>query len=200
MTSRRGRPRSFDRDGALQVAMREFWQRGFEPVSVAELTAAMGITPPSLYAAFGDKKTLFREVVGRYQETYGAFFGAALASEPSARAGVARALRAAATEYTAPGRPPGCLVIGAAVNSSAASADIAELLRAARAANVEALRGRIGADIAAGRLPAGADADELAAFTSVVLQGMSHSARDGATEAELQAVARAAMRTWPGQD
>ncbi|SDT27013.1 TetR/AcrR family transcriptional regulator [Actinoplanes derwentensis] len=194
---RRGRPRAFDRDWALAVAMREFWQRGFEPVSVAELTAAIGITPPSLYAAFGDKKTLFREVVDRYQRTHGAFFAAALDAEPSARAGVARALRAAAVEYTSPGRPAGCLVISAAVNCTTGSADIVTLLREQRAANTTALRDRIEADVSAGTLPAGTDSAGLAALTGAVLQGMSQQARDGMNTTELLAVADAAMRAWP---
>ncbi|MEO3928409.1 TetR/AcrR family transcriptional regulator [Micromonosporaceae bacterium B7E4] len=194
---RRGRPRAFDRDQALLTALHKFWQRGFEPVSVAELTAAMGITPPSLYAAFGDKKTLFREVVERYQQTHGAFFATALAAEESVRDGVARALRAAAVEYTRPEHPPGCLVISAAVNCTAASADITELLRAQRAANLTALRKRIEADVAHGRLPAGTDADHLAVLVGVILQGMSQHARDGAGTDELLAVAEAAMLAWP---
>ncbi|GAA3301950.1 TetR/AcrR family transcriptional regulator [Dactylosporangium vinaceum] len=194
---RRGRPRTFDREGALVVAMREFWERGFEPVSIAELTAAMGITPPSLYAAFGDKKTLFREVVDRYQQTHGAFFGAALDAEASAREGVARALHTAAVEYTRPHRPAGCLVISAAVNCTATSTDMVTLLRERRAANVAALRDRIEADVAAGVLPMGTDCAGLAALVGAVLQGMSQQARDGASTAELHAVADAAMLAWP---
>jgi TetR/AcrR family transcriptional regulator, copper-responsive repressor len=196
---RRGRPRAFDRDQALLTALHKFWQRGFEPVSVAELTAAMGITPPSLYAAFGDKKTLFREVVERYQQTHGAFFATALAAEESVRDGVARALRAAAVEYTRPEHPPGCLVISAAVNCTAASADITELLRAQRTANITALRERIEADVADGRLPAGTDAGRLAVLVGVILQGMSQHARDGAGTDELLAVAEAAMLAWPAK-
>jgi AcrR family transcriptional regulator len=194
---RRGRPRSFDRDQALLTAMHEFWQRGFEPVSVAELTAAMGITPPSLYAAFGDKKTLFREVVERYQQTHGTFFATALAAEESVRDGVARALRAAAMEYTRPEHPPGCLILNAAVNCTPASADITELLRAQRAANITALRERIEADVTDGRLPADTDASRLAVLVGVILQGMSQHARDGADTNELLAVAEATMLAWP---
>ncbi|HLL64415.1 MAG TPA: TetR/AcrR family transcriptional regulator [Micromonosporaceae bacterium] len=196
---RRGRPRTFDRERALAVAMREFWHRGFEPVSVAELTAAMGITPPSLYAAFGDKKTLFREVVDRYQQTYGAFFTAALDAEVSTREGVARALHAAAVEYTHPDRPAGCLVISAAVNCTPGSADIATLLREHRIANSTALRARIKADVAAGRLPTCTDSAGLAALVGAVLQGMSQQARDGASTAELLGVADAAMLAWPAE-
>lgn len=184
----RGRPRSFDRDKALDVAMREFWRRGFDTVSVAELTGAIGITPPSLYAAFGDKASLFREVVGRYQATHGAFFGRALAAEPTVREGVRRALREAAVEYTNPEHPPGCLVLGAAVNYTTASAGIAEMLREQRAANAEALRLRIEVEGGPTR---------LAVLVAVVLEGMSQHARDGATTEELLDVAEAAMLAWP---
>jgi AcrR family transcriptional regulator len=188
VTRPRGRPRSFDRERALDVAMREFWRRGFDAVSIGELTTAMGITPPSLYAAFGDKKTLFREVLDLYQRTYGAFFARALEAEPSVRDGVRRALREAALEYTNPEHPPGCLVIGAAVNCTAESADIAEALRRQRAANAEALRHRIAAEGGPVR---------LALLVGVVLEGMSQHARDGATTEELLEVAEAAMIAWP---
>jgi AcrR family transcriptional regulator len=184
----RGRPRSFDREKALDVALREFWARGFDAVSIAELTSAMGITAPSLYAAFGDKKSLFREVVTLYQATYGAFFAQALTAEPSVRDGVHRALRAAAAEYTNPEHPPGCLIIGAAVNCTTDSADIADLLREHRAANAESLRHRVEAEAA----PV-----QLALLAGVILEGMSQHARDGATTEELLEVAEAAMAAWP---
>lgn len=85
-TAKRGRPRSFDREAALEQALRLFWERGYEATSVADLTAAMGIRPPSLYAAFGDKSALFGEVVDRYREGHGAYATRALAEEPTARA------------------------------------------------------------------------------------------------------------------
>jgi TetR/AcrR family transcriptional regulator, copper-responsive repressor len=184
----RGRPRSFDRDKALDVAMRAFWRSGYDTVSIAELTSAIGITPPSLYAAFGDKATLFREVVARYQATYGAFFGRALAREPTVREGVHRALREAAMEYTNPEHPPGCLVFAAAVNYTTESADIAAMLREQRAANAESLRRRIESEGGPSR---------LAVLVAVVLEGMSQHARDGATTDQLLDVAEATMLAWP---
>src|SRR5438128_2813799 len=86
----RGRPRSFDRETALEKAVMAFWEHGYEATSVSGLTHVMGIGAPSLYAAFGDKRALFEEVVTVYGERYGSFGDRALAEEPTARAAVAR--------------------------------------------------------------------------------------------------------------
>jgi len=177
--------------------MRAFWERGFDAVSIADLTAALTIGPPSLYAAFGDKKTLFREVVDRYAGTHGAFSDRAMAEEPTAERAVRRLLTEAAVEYTRPGRPRGCLVISAAVNCSPESADVQDLLRQRRNANVAQLERLVRRDIRAGRLPRGTGARGLAVFVAATLQGMSQQARDGASTADLRAVADAAMRAWP---
>ncbi|WP_327679909.1 TetR/AcrR family transcriptional regulator [Kitasatospora sp. NBC_00458] len=194
-TAQRGRPRSFDREAALEQALRLFWERGYEATSVADLTGAMGIRPPSLYAAFGDKRALFDEVVARYRESHGAYSARALAEEPTARAGVARMLREAAAQATDPDHPWGCLLISSTVNCT--SPEVAETVRALRNANVRALESLIRADVAAGHEPAGTDPAALARFTATVVQGMSQRARDGATRAELERVAADAMRVWP---
>lgn len=177
--------------------MLAFWERGFESTSIAELTAAMGIGAPSLYAAFGDKKALFREVVDVYGRTHGAFAMRALAEEPTARQGVARMLREAAAEYTDRAHPRGCLVISAAINCGPDAADIEQLLRRQRNANVSEIERRIRADVEARALPPRTDARTLAVLTAAVLQGMSQQARDGASRAQLEAVAQAAMLAWP---
>ncbi|GAA0229904.1 TetR/AcrR family transcriptional regulator [Cryptosporangium japonicum] len=197
MTTKRGRPRSFDRDAALEIALREFWARGYEPTPVSVLAKAMGIGIPSLYAAFGDKKALFREVVDVYSRTYGAFTERALAAESSARAGVARMLREAAAEYTTPDRPNGCLVISAATNCGPDSADIEELLRTRRNANIAAIEQRVRSDVEAGILPPETNPAALARLTAVTIQGMSQQARDGATRSDLEGVAELAMSAWP---
>jgi len=191
----RGRPRSFDRTTALERAVLAFWEHGYEATSVADLTRVMGIGAPSLYAAFGDKQALFAEVVAEYGTRYGSFTGRALAEEPTARAAVARVLREAAAEYTAPGRPHGCLVIHAATNCT--TPEVEESLRARRNANLAAFERRIEADIAAGELPADLDAAALARHAGAVVQGMSQQARDGASRAELEALAEIAMTIWP---
>ncbi|MCM1974943.1 TetR/AcrR family transcriptional regulator [Streptomyces sp. NPDC002812] len=195
VTGQRGRPRSFDRDEALGKAMFAFWERGYEATSISDLTASLGISAPSLYAAFGDKRKLFDEVVVVYGGRYGDFAAVALAEEPTARAAVGRVLHEAAEVYTDPAHPPGCMVISAAVNTT--SDEVAEALRMRREANLVAFESRIRADVAAGVLPAGTDTWALARYAGAVLQGMSQQSRDGAGREELEAVAELAMGAWP---
>ncbi|MFC9232308.1 TetR/AcrR family transcriptional regulator [Streptomyces decoyicus] len=196
-SKQRGRPRSFDRETALEQAVRSFWERGYEATSISDLTRAMGIGAPSLYAAFGDKRALFDEVVAEYGRHYGGFLSRAVAEEPTARRGVERGLREAAVEYTLPGRPRGCLVISAALNISPASSEVAAFLREKRLSNVREIADAVRADIAAGELPAGTDPGALAAFVGAVIQGMSQRARDGAERTELEAIAELALKAWP---
>ncbi|MFG2751375.1 TetR/AcrR family transcriptional regulator [Streptomyces xanthophaeus] len=195
VTGQRGRPRSFDRDAALDKAMLTFWEHGYEATSIAELTAALGIGAPSLYAAFGDKRKLFDEVVVVYGGRYAHFAAVALAEEPTARAAVERVLREAAEIYTDPAHPRGCMVINAAVNTT--SREVAEALRERREATMAMFETRIAADVAAGVLPADTDVRALARYTAAVLQGMSQQSRDGASREELEALARRAVLAWP---
>src|SRR5437660_8698335 len=111
-----GRPRSFDRDHALEQAIAVFWEHGYDTASVSLLSERMGISAPSLYAAFGDKRALFLEAVDRYLRTYGAFTARALTEEPTAHGAITLLLHDAAAAYTGPGHPPGCLLITAATN------------------------------------------------------------------------------------
>ncbi|NEB35828.1 TetR/AcrR family transcriptional regulator [Streptomyces sp. SID14515] len=194
-TKQRGRPRSFDREDALRKAMLTFWEQGYEATSIADLTRVMGIAAPSLYAAFGDKRTLFAEVVETYANLFGGFGDRAMAEEPTVRRGFARMLREAAAEYTAAGRPHGCMLLSAAENCS--SDEVVAKLRGQRERNVAEFRRRIQADIDGGVLPADADAAALARYTAAVIQGMSQQARDGASRAELETLAEVAMQAWP---
>ncbi|MFE3444362.1 TetR/AcrR family transcriptional regulator [Nocardia sp. NPDC059180] len=190
----RGRPRSFDREAALDKATRLFWTRGYEATSIGDLTAAMGIGAPSLYAAFGDKATLFAEVVRTFGERYGSFTTAALTEEPTAADMVCRILREAAYEYTREDCPHGCLVTSAGVNTT--SEEVAGLLRDIRNSNIRAFTERIQADIDAGLLPEDTNAAASARYVGTVMFGMSQSARDGADRADLAAVAEIAAAHW----
>ncbi|MEV8398481.1 TetR/AcrR family transcriptional regulator [Streptomyces niveus] len=194
-TKQRGRPRSFDREAALERATMAFWEHGYETTSITDLTDAMGIGAPSLYAAFGDKKTLFAEVVDSYAVRYGAFGARALDEEPTARAGFTRLLTETAAVFTDPSHPRGCLMICAAVNC--ATPEVENALRERREANIAGFESRIRADMATGELPPDTDPSALARFIGAIIQGMSQQARDGATGAALQGVADAAMRAWP---
>ncbi|MBB3730288.1 TetR/AcrR family transcriptional regulator [Nonomuraea dietziae] len=184
------RQRSFDRNQALESAVQEFWRHGYEATSVASLTQAMGIRPPSLYAAFGDKRALFQEAVLRYRETHGAFSTRALAEETTGREAIRRLLMETAAEYTDPAHPPGCLIISGAVNCGPESAEVQEWLRGFREAAKAALEARID----------GPDAPALATFYASVIQGMSTQARDGATREELERVAELAMLAYPASE
>jgi AcrR family transcriptional regulator len=191
----RGRPRSFDRETALEKAILAFWEHGYEATSVSDLTRVMDIGAPSLYAAFGDKRSLFDEAVRVYTARYAAFADRALAEEPTARAVVERTLREAAARYTDPERPHGCLIAHAAINCT--TPEVADSLRDRRNATIAAFESRIRADIATGALPPGVDAAALARHTGAIINGMSQQARDGASRAELEALAEIAMAIWP---
>lgn len=199
MQPSRGRPRAFDRDTALDRAMDQFWIHGYEATSISTLTKAMGISPPSLYAAFGNKRTLFSEVVRRYAQTWGQYGTRSLAAQVTARAAVEGTLREAAAEYTNPAHPPGCLVISGAVNLTEADADVKAELRDFRDTAKHTIAAKITEDVKAGTLPQDTDAQALGTFYAAVLQGMETQAVDGACRAELDRVVDIAMRAWPGQ-
>jgi AcrR family transcriptional regulator len=193
----RGRPRSFDRDAALRQAMLLFWERGYDTVGISELTQALGISAASLYAAFGDKKSLFEEAVEAYTRESGAYIAEALEHEPTAQEMVSRILRTAAERLTQPGRPPGCLLINGATNHTARSADVAAGLMRKRNEARRMIEARIKADRDAGILPLAVDPQAMATHVVAVWHGMAQLARDGATRDDLLAAAALAMRVWP---
>jgi AcrR family transcriptional regulator len=193
----RGRPLSFDREAALEKAMHVFWERGYEAASVADLTAAMGITPPSLYTAFGDKERLFLEAVEAYGKGPGGFGQRALAEEPTARQAVQRLLEEGASELTRDCQPHGCMMVTAAVNCSIAAEHVQTALAKRRALGIKSMEDRIQRGIDEGELPPGTDAAALASFYAMVYQGMSMQAKDGASRESLLASVEMAMRSWP---
>lgn len=193
----RGRPLSFDRDAALETAMHVFWERGYEAASISDLTSAMGITPPSLYTAFGDKEQLFLEAIERYALGYGSAGVRALKEEPTARSAIERWLLEAANELTQPCHPKGCMVVMAATNCSAAAERVQDALLLRRTEAIANVGRRIQGGIDNGELPPDTDAQDLANFYATIYQGMSMQAKDGATHESLMATVRTAMRSWP---
>jgi AcrR family transcriptional regulator len=150
-----------------------------------------------MYAAFGDKRALFEEALDLYMKTYGAFFLRTLDEEPRVRVAIEKLLLGAAAAFTSTDHPPGCLLITAATNCAPESASVQKRLRGIRAHTLEMLEKKICDAKANGHLTADADARALARFFATTLQGMSAQARDGAHRADLEAVARTAMRVWP---
>ena len=194
---RLGRPLSFDRDRVLNAALLQFWQTGYETTSVADLTHAMGITAPSLYAAFGDKESLFLECLERYANPGPKTTPEMIAKARSARQAAQQLLEVSARWFTQQDVPAGCLVASAAASGSVSSERVRAALRKIRDANRKALQKRAERDVREGFLPRTTNAQALAAMTMAVVQGMSTLARDGAGQKTLLCVARTAMNAWP---
>ena len=196
----RGRPRAFDRDQALESALRLFWTRGYEATSISELTQAMDITPPSLYAAFGDKKRLFLEAVERYERETSCFAKKALTNERTAELAIRRLLLDAAESFTDPKNPKGCLIALGATNCAIESTDIFEALAERRRTAENTVRARIAAGQKAGELSDNADVDALTGMVTATLYGLAIKARDGAPRARLGRIVAQLMMMWPRRE
>lgn len=184
----RGRPRAFDRDRALETAARTFWQHGYEGTSIATLTAAMGITPQSLYAAFHSKAELYWESLRWYQERIGAATAAAL-QDPDVILGFTRILRDSAQEFCRSDQPQGCMISIALLHCGSDIDPVATKTTELRDATLAAFRDRLQCGVDDGALRADTDVEALARFLGALIQGMSVQARDGATAAELVKIA-----------
>jgi AcrR family transcriptional regulator len=191
-----GRTRQFDAEEALDRAMEVFWVRGYEGATLPELTAAMGINRPSLYAAFGNKEQLFRKALDRYGEGPVAFVARAL-REPTAR-GVAEGLfRGLVRLLGDNGNPRGCMVVHGALACGEGADPIRCELAARREAGVTAIRERFERAVRDGDLPEGTDCAALSRYVATVMQGLAVQAASGATENELRQVSELAMQAWP---
>lgn len=191
-----GRPRSFDRDVALKRVMGMFWERGYEAVSLADVAAELGLTKPSIYAAFGSKEALFREAIELYSRTEGSATERALAEQPTARAAIEAMLRNNARNYTTPGRPRGCMVVLAASVGSSENAEVREFLASIRKQARDQLVRRVQRGIREGDVPRGADAQRIALFYNTLLAGLSIQARDGVSVQVMNAAIDDAMAMW----
>ena len=194
---RTGRPREFDRDEAVDRAMRLFWAQGYEATTLAELQKAMGgITAPSFYAAFGSKEALFREAVEQYKKLQGAPIVEALSGGPTARASMDAMLRAAAESVCAPNNPRGCLMVLGGINCAPANNAVEDFLREQRAMREKLIRQRLRRGITEGDLPPSTDVSALVSFYTSIVDGLAVRARDGASRKALADIVRCAMAAW----
>lgn len=191
-----GRPLSFDKDTALEKAMLAFWESGYETTSISDLTVAMGVTAPSIYTAFGDKKQLFLEAMRRYAGDP-ADLKEALNRAPTAKDAIAQMMEDAARLYTGDATPRGCLLASAAATGSKNAADVRDAVTRERRAIRAVIIERIERDVELELLSPDTNAPVLADTALAVTQGMSVLARDGADRNALLAVAQASLNGWP---
>lgn len=176
--------------------MRVFWKHGYEGTSLPDLTRAMGINRPSLYAAFGNKEALFRKALDRYAEGPAHYIRAAL-DEPTARGAFERLLRGAVDLLTDPRNPPGCLMVHGALSCAQAADPVRRELASRRAAGEAAIRQRFEKARASGDLPKDLTPADIARYVTTIIHGMAVRAAGGASRRELTSVAQTAMRAWP---
>jgi len=191
-----GRPREFDLDRALDHALEVFWRNGYEGASIAELTEAMGINPPSLYAAFGNKEELFRKALERYVAQYARYWDDALAA-PTARGMVEHLLREAANFLSDECNPRGCLMVRSVVSCGDAAEAIQQQLAAQRSEAEARVRARLERAKDEGLMPPDLDPGDFARYLMAVMEGMAVRAAGGAGRQELERIAEMALRMWP---
>ncbi|MFT4003437.1 MAG: TetR/AcrR family transcriptional regulator [Rhizobium sp.] len=185
---KRGRPPAFDRETVLAAARDTFWKHGYDGSSIADLTAAMGITPQSLYAAFGSKAELYRETLEQYRRMPRPEPGNPFQDELDTVTAFERFLGNSARVFTAPEHPKGCMISTAVLNCAEENEPIAHHVASMRLQTLGVFAARIERGIAEGDMRPDADARSLARFLGAIVQGMSVQARDGATTEELLAL------------
>jgi AcrR family transcriptional regulator len=177
--------------------MRTFWAQGYEGTSIQDLVEAMGVNKPSLYSIFGCKEEIFREAVELYDRLEGKATSNSLAESATAREAVETMLRTNAQAYSATSGPRGCMVVLSSLLGAPENEDVREFLAANRQHGEMVLRDRLVRGTKEGDLPPSADVDQLAAFYTTVLEGLSIQARDGATPEKLNTIIDFAMLSWP---
>ncbi|CAM4283422.1 TetR/AcrR family transcriptional regulator [Bordetella tumbae] len=195
-TPKRGRPVSFDRDEVLGQAMGVFWAKGFAGASMSDLTAAMGIASPSLYAAFGSKESLYRAALEHYVALHKEVVRRIM-ELPTAHESIEGLLRNAVTVFSRTDFPSGCMVEQTAGEACDMSPELVASLREMRAANDENFSARLRQGVEDGDVPAGTDIRAVAAFYATVHKGLSLSARGGTGSEELNSAVTSAMAAWP---
>lgn len=192
----RGRPCAFNKEEALGKALELFWRNGYEGTSLSDLTKVMGINKPSLYSAFGNKEQLFLQAIDLYEERPDAFFYPAM-EQKTAYLAVQAILHGAADRMANADHPQGCVIVQGALSCSEASATVKDALVKRRLDGQQALQKRFEQAQQDGDLPQHIDAANLASYIGTVLQGMCVQANNGASTAELYAVADMVLENFP---
>ncbi|MCK1654542.1 TetR/AcrR family transcriptional regulator [Bradyrhizobium sp. 149] len=193
-----GRPREFNAETALDQAMEVFWRHGYEGATIAQLTEAMGINPPSLYACFGNKEGLLKAALDRYTKLRGVWMEEVVAA-PTVREVAERMLLGIAEKQTDPANPPGCLLVQGGIACGTGSENVPFELAARRAENEDQLRDRFIRAKAEGDLKESADPAALARYVSAVAVGMGVMASSGADREALRQVASMAVQAVEAQ-
>lgn len=194
----RGRPKTFDREAALDKALELFWRYGYEATSLSDLVEATGAKAPTLYAEFTNKEGMFRAAVERYTEKYAGQRKAALACpESSVTQGVESYFRSTAACFTDGKKPAGCFFICASTALSAESTEVADMLHDRHSSQENDLKAFLLARQQSGELDARMDINRLTSYLGCLLQGMSVRAREGATREELDDIITTLMLQWP---
>ncbi|MET4172482.1 AcrR family transcriptional regulator [Bradyrhizobium sp. LA6.1] len=193
-----GRPREFDAETALDQAMEVFWRHGYEGATIAQLTEAMGINPPSLYACFGNKEGLLKAALDRYTKLRGVWMDEVVAA-PTARDVAERMLMGIADKQTDPANPPGCLLVQGGIACGSGSENVPFELAARRAENEDQLRERFVRAKAEGDLKPSSDPAALARYVSAVSVGMGVMASSGSDREALRQVASVAVQAVEAQ-
>jgi len=192
-----GRPRKFDRDAAIETALQRFWRQGYEGTSTTQLTAEIGISQPSLYAAFGSKEGLFNEALNLYLNKYGQFLIQALRDAGNIKEGIKNALTSAARQYSDREHAPGCFVAMGGLQGAAEHANIHGALAHQRKLAKDFIEQSLREAAKSGEIPSSVDLHALASYYAMVIQGLAVQATDGASREELEKMAELAMSAWP---
>ena len=195
-SAKMGRPREFSEAAALDSAMRVFWEKGYEGSSLDDLTSAMGINRSSLYASFGDKEELFKRVIARYAEGPMTFIHQAL-QQPTARAVVENFLHHGVEFLGDPTHPRGCLTLQGGLACGSGAEGVKRAMIDLRKQGLKQLEQRMRRAQKEGDLRGDVDAKDLARYVSVVMNGLSVQAVNGATRAEMNRTVKMALRSMP---
>ena len=200
ITRKRGRPRILDRENGLSVAAKLFWTHGYEGTSIADLTSAMKITAPSLYATFGSKEELYRQALDYHIDQVTKRRLEVLQQDGlSAYEAVKFYLYDAAASMTAPDKPRGCMISTAVLQHAKENETVAKNVATRRDGAIHLMKSRLDRAVIEEELPLNTDTESLARFYLAIVQGMSAQACDGACEQRLKSLIEIALNAWPNQ-